>query len=195
MPRLIEPTVLENHIVRLEPFEERHREPLRAAGDDPDLWRFHFLNQHNATFDRYFDHYLRETQAGRDCAHAVIDMASGACVGSSCYLSVTPMFRRLEIGSTWYGKGAQGSRVNPACKLLLIGHVIEGLGWNRVEFKLDERNARSWAAMRKLGAREEGIHREHMILPDGFVRSSVWFSVTRDNWPAVKAGLEARLAA
>lgn len=194
MTRLIEPILLEDDILRLEPFEERHREPLRQAANDPDLWRFHFLNLHNATFDRYFDHYLRETGAGRESAHVIIDRASGALAGSSTYMAVVPAHRRLEIGSTWYAKPFQGGYVNPAAKRLLIGHVLDGLGWNRVEFKLDSRNARSWAAMRKLGAHEEGIHKAHMVLPDGYIRDSVWFSVTRDNWPAVKAGLDARLA-
>jgi len=195
MPELITPVVLESRWVRLEPFEKRHREPLRAAASDPDLWHYHYLNQHNATFDRYFDHYLRETDAGRDCGFAIIDRASGAVAGSSCYLAVTPAHKRLEIGSTWYAKPFQGGLVNPAAKRLLIGHVLETLGWNRVEFKLDARNARSWAAMRKLGAVEERIHRAHMILPDGHLRDSVWFSILPTDWPRVRSGLDARLAA
>ena len=188
-----EPLVLEDAMLRLEPFEERHREPLRTAGGDPDLWRFHGLNQYAATFDRYFDHYLRQTGAGRECAFAITAKASGSVAGSSCYLAISRENRRLEIGSTWYAKPFQGGYVNPAAKRLLVGHVIETLGWNRVEFKLDSRNARSWAAMKKLGAVEEGIHRNHMILPDGHVRHSVWFSITPADWPRVKAGLDARL--
>lgn len=193
MAALITPVVLENRVVRLEPFAERHRVPLREAGNDPDLWRFHGLNQYNQTFDRYFDHYLAETEAGRECAFAVIDVTSGAVAGGSNYLAVNPANKRLEIGSTWYAKPFQGGLTNPAAKRLLIGHVLDTLGWNRVEFKLDRRNARSWAAMRKLGAVEEGIHRDHMILPDGHVRSSVWFSILPGDWPRVKAGLDARL--
>lgn len=193
MAKLIEPVVLEDRFVRLEPFEARHREPLRQAGNDPDLWRFHFLNLHNETFDRYFNWYLTETEAGRECAHVILDKTSGAIAGSSTYMAIVPMHKRLEIGSTWYAKSFQGGHVNPASKRLLIGHVLDDLGWNRVEFKLDARNARSWAAMKKLGAREEGIHHAHMVLPDGHIRDSVWFSVTRENWPTVKAGLDARL--
>ncbi|MCC6920641.1 MAG: GNAT family N-acetyltransferase [Alphaproteobacteria bacterium] len=189
-----EPLVLEDDQLRLEPFGERHREPLRAAGSDPDLWRFHGLNQHGATFDRYFDHYLRQTAAGRECAFVITDKASGSVAGSSCYLAISPENRRLEIGSTWYAKPFQGGYVNPAAKRLLIGHVIETLGWNRVEFKLDSRNTRSWAAMKKLGAVEEDIHRNHMILPDGHIRHSVWFSITPEDWPRVKAGLDTRLS-
>ncbi|MFT3809132.1 MAG: GNAT family protein [Micropepsaceae bacterium] len=186
--------VLQDEILRLEPFTERHREPLRAAGADPDVWRFHVLNQHAATFDRYFDHYLAETAAGRDCAFVIIDKASGQIAGSSAYLAIVPAHKRLEIGSTWYAKPFQGGRTNPAAKRLLVGHALDTLGWNRVEFKLDSRNARSWAAMKKLGAVEEGIHRNHMILPDGHIRHSVWFSITPDDWPRVKSGLDARLA-
>lgn len=186
--------VLEDEILRLEPFTERHREPLRAAAADPDLWRFHSLNQNAATFDRYFDHYVTETQAGRDCAFVVIDKASGRIAGSSAYLAIVPAHKRLEIGSTWYARPFQGGRTNPAAKRLLIGYVLDTLKWHRVEFKLDSRNARSWAAMKKLGAVEEGIHRNHMILPDGHIRHSVWFSVTPEDWPRVKAGLDTRLA-
>lgn len=186
--------VLEDQILRLEPFIEGHREPLRSAADDPDLWRFHVLNQHAQTFDRYFDYYLAETAAGRECAFVIIDKATGRIAGSSAYLAIVPAHKRLEIGSTWYAKPFQGGRTNPAAKRLLVGHVIDTLGWNRVEFKLDSRNARSWAAMKKLGAVEEGIHRNHMLLPDGHIRHSVWFSITPGDWPGVKAGLDARLA-
>ena len=195
MTALIEPVTLEDRYLRLEPFEARHREPLRAAGNDRDLWLYSGLNQYNLTFDRYFDHYLGETNAHRDCAFVVIDKASGAVAGASNYLAVSPANKRLEIGSTWYAKPFQAGYANPAAKRLLIGHALETLGWNRVEFKLDARNARSWAAMRKLGAVEEGIHRDHMILPDGHVRSSVWFSILPADWPRVIAGLDARLAA
>ena len=186
---------LENAFVRLEPFEERHREGLRTAAADPALWRFNSLNQNNATFDRYFDHYLAETAAGRECAFTIFDRASGAIAGSSAYLAISPMHRKLEIGSTWYAAPFQGGAVNPAAKRLLIGHALDTLGWNRVEFKLDARNARSWAAMKKLGAVEEGIHRAHMVLPDGHIRDSVWFSILPADWPRVRAGLDARLAA
>lgn len=184
---------LENRFVRLEPLVETHRERLRAAAADPDLWRFHALNQNGAAFDRYFDHYLAETSAGRECAFAVVDKETGQLAGSSCYLAILPAHKRLEVGSTWYARPFQGGHVNPATKRLLIGHVLDAMGWNRVEFKLDARNGRSWAAMRKLGAMEEGIHRAHMILTDGHVRDSVWFSVTRNDWPRVRAGLDARL--
>ncbi len=186
--------ILEDHLLRLEPCTESHREPLRAVAADPDLWRFHFLNQYAATFDRYFDHYVHETAAERDCSFVIFDKATGQIAGSSSYLAIVPAHKRLEIGSTWYAKPFQGGHTNPAAKRLLLGYALDTLQWNRVEFKIDARNARSWAAMKKLGAVEEGIHRAHMILPDGHIRDSVWFSVTQADWPKVKAGLDSRLA-
>lgn len=191
----LEPAVLENHHVRLEPLGEAHREPLREAGGDPDLWRFHFLNQHGAAFDRWFDGSLAAAGAGEALAFAILDKASGRLAGSSSYLAVTPAFRRLEIGSTWYAKPFQGGAVNPAAKHALLSHAFGVLSCIRVEFKLDRRNARSWAAMRKLGATEEGILRHHMLLPDGYRRDSVFFSILEAEWPAIRARLDARLAA
>lgn len=184
---------LQNQYVQLEPLTESHREPLRRAGADPELWRFHSLNQHGQSFDRWFDWSIGAGQKG--AAQAFTVTSRGVAAGSSSYLAIDAVNKRLEIGSTWYAKAFQGGAVNPAVKLLLMGHVFGTLGWNRVEFKLDMRNTRSRAAMRKLGATEEGIFRAHMILPDGHVRDSVYFSVIRSDWPGVKAGLERRLAA
>ena len=195
MNALMQSLMLENDWVRLKPFAEHHREPLRTAGNDPALWRFHGLNQYNATFDAYFDDYLAQTSRGAMCAFVITDKASGAVAGSSSFLVPSPANKKVEIGSTWYAAAFQGGYVNPAAKRLMIGHVIETLGWNRVEFKLDARNARSWAAMRKLGAHEEGIHRAHMILPDGHVRDSVWFSILPAEWPAIRERLDRRLDA
>lgn len=191
----VEPVALENAHVRLEPLAETHREPLRRAGDDPDLWRYNSLNQYNKTYDRWYDWSLKTGLAGETQTFAIKDKRSGEWGGSSSYLAITPVFRRLEIGSTWYAKPFQGGAMNPAAKHALMQHAFEKLGAIRVEFKLDRRNARSWAAMRKLGATEEGILRHHMLLPDGYRRDSVFFSVLEAEWPRVKAGLETRLAA
>ncbi len=116
------------------------------------------------------------------------------CIGQTCYLAIAPEHARVEIGGTWYAPAAQGSRVNPACKLLMLGHAF-ACGAERVELKTDALNARSRAAMLKMGAQFEGVHRHHMRRPDGTWRDTAWFSVLRAEWPGVKAGLEARLAA
>ncbi len=189
------PVTLENAFVRLEPLVEAHREPLRAAGDDPDLWRFAFVNHNGSDFDAWMTYRLGELERTDDVTFAILDKASGDYVGSSSYLVYVPWFKRAEIGWTWYSKRVWAGAVNPSCKLLMLSHGFEEQGLNRIEFKLDATNERSWRAVERLGAKHEGVHRSHMIMPDGRIRDSAFFSVIKDEWPAVKAGLVARLAA
>ena len=190
-----EPVVLENDHVRLEPLDERHREPLRAAGDDPELWRFANVNLDNTNFDSWIDHRLSEVANTNDITWAVFDKASQSHVGSTSYLAVVPVHKRLEIGWTWYAKPAWAGAVNPSCKFLLMRHGFEALGLNRIELKADARNSRSCKAMERFGAKFEGIHRSHMVRPDGKLRDTAWYSVIREEWPGVRDGLLARLAA
>ncbi len=186
---------LENDFVRLEPLEETHREPLRSAGDVPDIWNFAVVNQFGSDFDAWITYRLREMERTGEVTFAVFDKQAGVFVGSSSYLSYVPWFKRVEIGWTWYAKSAWGGAVNPSCKRLMLGHGFDTLGLIRVEFKLDASNERSWRAVERLGAKHEGIHRAHMIMPDGRFRDSAWFSILQSEWPAVKAGLDERLIA
>jgi RimJ/RimL family protein N-acetyltransferase len=186
-------SVLENAFVRMEPLEERHREGLRRAGADPDLWRFASVNQHNADFDSWMA--ARLAAQDQDVTFAVILKKSGEIVGSSSFLAWSAPSRRVEIGWTWYAKKCWAGAVNPSCKRLMFAHAFERCGLNRVELKLSALNARSWAAVERLGARYEGVHRAHMVMPDASLRDTVWFSVLKDEWPAVQARLDARLAA
>ncbi|HEX5632975.1 MAG TPA: GNAT family protein, partial [Gemmatimonadales bacterium] len=119
----------------------------------------------------------------------------GAVVGSTSYLDVVPRHRRVEIGSTWYRPDQWGTAVNPECKLMLLGHAFEVLGVNRVALVTDALNHRSQAAIAKLGAVREGVLRAHMVAQEGRVRDTVVFSIVRAEWPAVRDGLLARLAA
>jgi RimJ/RimL family protein N-acetyltransferase len=121
------------------------------------------------------------------------DAASGAVAGSTSYLAITPAHRRLEIGATWLLPPYHGVGHNVEAKYLQLGHAFDVLGAVRVELKTDSRNARSRAAILALGATEEGTLRRHTTNPDGYVRDSVYFSVIREEWPEVKARLEARL--
>lgn len=190
----IEPRQLENRFVRLEPTIEAHRDGLRAAANaDFSIFR-HFPNPwlHNQGFDAYFDWVSAERDAGRWMAHTVI--ADGAIVGQTCFMAFRPADKGVEIGGTWYRREAQGGAVNPSCKLLLMTHAFES-GAERVELKTDALNARSRAAILKLGTTFEGIHRHHMLRPDGTWRDTAWYSVLREEWPGVRAKLEARLAA
>ena len=191
----VEPVVLENAFVRLEPLEERHREPLRAVGDDPGLWRFAVINQHGADFDAWMDDRLAAPARAGELTFTVFDKASGAVAGSSSYLAVVLAHKRLEIGWTWYAKRFWAGAVNPSCKRLLMGYGFETLGLNRLELKLDATNERSWKAVERLGAKYEGTFRHHMVMPDGRLRDTAYFSVLASEWPLVKAGLDRRLAA
>lgn len=195
MSATLAPVVLENAFVRLEPLEERHREPLRRAGDDPNLWRFSRINQHGADFDAWFDDRLRARAGAGDLTFAVFNRRASAWCGSSSYLAVFLDQKRLEIGWTWYAKPYWAGETNPSCKRLLFAHGFEALGLNRVELKLDATNTRSFKAVERLGAQFEGVHRMHMPLPDGRARDTAWFSVIRPEWPAVEARLDARIAA
>lgn len=190
----IEPVTLDDAFVRLEPLAERHREPLRAAGNDPDLWRFANVNLDNTDFDAWMAHRFKEIEQAGEMTFAVFDKSSRSYVGSTSYLAFVPAHKRVEIGWTWYAKSAWVSAVNPACKRLLFAHGFDQLGLNRIELKLDANNARSFAAIKKLGATFEGVHRSHMVRPDGRLRDSAWFSVIAPEWPAVRATLDLRLA-
>ena len=132
---------------------------------------------------------------GARIVFAVRRLADGAIVGSTSYANIVPEHARLEVGWTWYVRTAQATAINPEAKLLLFANAFETAGYHRVELKIDSRNARSRAAILKLGAREEGILRGHVWMPAGYWRDTVYFSVLAEEWPTVKAGLEARLAA
>lgn len=179
--------------VRLEPLCEAHRAGLSAAADAADIWRYMPYDASGAGFDRWFDWSLDLNSRNAETVWAV-RTADGALAGSTRYLNIAARDKRVEIGSTWYAPAVWGSRVNPACKYALLAHGFEMLGLNRIEFKTDARNARSQAAIAKLGAVREGVFRRHMVLADGHIRDSVYFSIIREDWPAVKAGLEERLA-
>lgn len=183
---------LENSAVRLEPLAETHREGLRAAAHSGVDWTVFYAGMTGPAFEAWFEHSLKSADPTREHVYAVRDRRSKELVGSSRFLNIAPEHARVEIGATWYARAAQGSAINPATKLLLFGHAFS-CGANRVELKVDARNARSRAAVLKLGAKEEGILRRHMIHHDGYVRDSVYFSVIAEEWPKVRAGLEARI--
>ena len=186
--------VLENDFVRLEPLAESHREPLRRAGDDPDLWRFNYLNQHNRNFDGWFDDRLAQPGLSGEQTFAILNKSAGAWCGSSSYLAVALRHKRVEIGSTWYARPFWAGETNPASKRAMLTHAFETLTLNRVELKLDATNTRSYRAVERLGAALEGVFRMHMEMADGRVRDTAYFSIIRPEWPSVRDGLDARLA-
>jgi len=189
----IEPSILENAVVRLEPLTEDHREALRPLAQEAEIWALTSLRGDGAYFDPWFDMILSGTRAGTQISHLVRRRSDDAPVGHSAFLSIVPEHARLEIGWTWYGATARGTAVNPAAKHLLLGRAF-ACGAERVELKTHHRNLRSQAAMRKMGATQEGTLRRHLKCWTGEWRDTVWFSVLKEEWPGVAAGLEARIA-
>lgn len=181
--------------VRLEPFEAAHRRGLARAAADATIWTHMPLDASGSGFEAWFDRSLALADAGRETVWAVRTLADQALVGSTRYLAIEAAHRRLEIGHTWYAPAVWGGPVNPACKLALLGHAFEALGFNRIELKTDVRNLRSQAAIAKLGATKEGVFRAHMVRADGSLRDSVYFSILKEEWPAVRDRLLARLDA
>jgi len=186
-----ESIALTGRYVRLEPLAQAHVEALSTAAADPRIWR-HSAFAENA--ETYFGDALRAAEAGEQVPFVVRLLADGRLVGMSRVFDMDAHHRRCEIGYTWYVPEVWGTAVNPEAKLLLLRHCFEGWGARRVQFKTDHENLRSQAAIAKLGAVREGVLRAHMIRPDGSRRDSVIYSITREDWPAVREALEARLA-
>lgn len=185
---------LTGNTVRLEPLTEAHREPLRAAADDDRVWEFMTLLGRGPGFDEYFDDALKQRGLGRRVPFAVRLLATDELVGSTGYIDPVPQHKRVEVGWTWYRPDQWQTATNPECKLLLLTHAFDALGFNRVQFHTDLLNTRSQAAIAKLGAVREGVLRSHAITRGGRIRDSVIFGMTRAGWPEVKERLEARLA-
>ncbi len=185
---------LANAWVRLEPLEDRHKAELsEAIGDPRDTLKFSpSPHLHRDGFEAFIDWQREQAAAGRWLPYAVI--FEGRAVGQTSYINPRDFDSGVEIGGTWYEASVRGGPVNPSCKLLMLRHAF-ACGAERVELKTDAENAQSRAAILKLGARFEGIHRRHMRRPWGGWRDTAWYSILRDEWPAAEAKLEARLAA
>jgi N-acetyltransferase len=185
---------LEGDLVVLEPLEEAHADGLWEAAQAPEIWQWLArIGSSREYFDRWMEISLTAAREGREGVFATRRKSDGRLLGSSRYLNVRPPDRVVEIGWTWLNPSAWRSGVNVEAKLLMLGYAFEQLDCVRVELKTDARNTRSRAAMEALPAQFEGILRKHMIVPDVGVRDSAYFSVLDDEWPAVRANLEARL--
>lgn len=175
--------------ITLEPISETHREDLRLAAQDERIWTYNSVKGYGDKFDPWFEKALKtETQL----AFVVRKLSDKKLIGSCRFYDISREHHRLTIGYTWYVVDAWGTTVNPECKLLLLEYAFETLGINRVELVTDARHARSRAAVKKLGAIEEGILRGHMVLEDGSYRDTVVHSIIKNEWPTVREKLEAR---
>lgn len=181
--------------LRLIPLRPEHASELYQAGRDASLWTYIPCRmQSENDFQIWIDQSLslRDSQGDRPYALSLAD--SGALVGSTRFYDLSLPHRRTEIGWTWISRPWQRSFVNTEAKFLLLREAFEGLGLQRVALRTDGRNLQSQAAIERLGAKREGIWRKHLILPDGFTRDTVYYSILDSEWPEVKARLENRLA-
>ena len=184
---------LTGRFVRLEPIDERHRDDLLAsAGEDPATFRY--MSSDLSVGASAWEAYLSDALRPEYVAWATVDAATGRAVGSSRFGDIAPEHGRVEIGWTWIAPSHQRSAANTEAKLLQLSYAFDELGATRVAFKTDGRNLRSQAAIERLGAQREGTLRRHIRLPDGFIRDTVYYSILAEEWPALKARLEERLA-
>jgi RimJ/RimL family protein N-acetyltransferase len=187
--------VLHGRHVRLEPLAPGHLPGLIAAGCDPALWQI-TVNDGSTpeAMQRWVESALEEQRRGTAVPFATVLQATGQVVGGSRFGNIAERDRRAEIGWTWVARAWQRTAVNTEAKYLMLRHAFETWGLVRVEFKTDAINQQSRAALLGIGAREEGVLRRHALTWTGRFRDSVFFSILDDEWPAVKARLEARLA-
>ena len=187
---------LEGRFVRLEPLSDAHVKGLAAIGLDAAIWQhMPYGNMGDeADIRRWVRELLDRAARGTDIPFAVVHLASGRVAGATRYMDVRPADRGLEIGGTWYGNEFQRTAVNTECKYLLLRNAFEEMKCIRVQFKTDSRNLRSQRAIERIGAVREGALRNHMILPDGTIRHSVYYSILDSEWPEIKPLLESKLA-
>ena len=183
------PVTLTGKYIRLEPMREAHVPGLTLAGaGNAEIWKHMLYGNINTEADMLV--WVRDILSRPDLPFAVIHLESGRVAGATRYLNIAPEHRGLEIGGTWYGMEFQRTAVNTECKYLLMQYAFETLGCIRVQLKTDLRNERSQRAIERIGAKREGVLRNHMILLDGRYRDSVFYSVLDTEWPGLKARLE-----
>ncbi|WP_021596500.1 MULTISPECIES: GNAT family N-acetyltransferase [Actinomadura] len=187
--------VLTGRYVRLEPLSDEHAEGLFAASGDPAVWTW--LSERRPTTVAQMrvlvGKALAACERGLRLPWAQIDVSTGEVAGTTSYYEIVPSHRGLCIGYTWLGSRWHRTAVNTEAKLLLMGRAFDDLGAMRVGWHTHVRNARSRAAIERLGASFEGVHRKHRILADGSVRDTAAYAMTDDDWPAAAARLRARL--
>ena len=188
----VKPVMLTGKHVRLEPMTEVHISALVEIGVGQPFWDFMVYGRMETADDMrgWVQDILSRAEKGADLPFVAIHLESGRVAGATRYMNIMPNDRGLEIGGTWYGPEFQRTVVNTECKYLLLSHAFETLGCIRVQLKTDLRNERSQKAIERIGAVKEGVLRNHMILPDGHIRHSVFYSILDTEWPEVKKRLE-----
>jgi N-acetyltransferase len=191
----VEPVELQGSYVRLEPLSRTHLAGLCEVGLEEELWRW--IPDPVRTPEQmaaYVEAALKDQESGMALPFAQVEKATGRVIGSTRYANIERTYHRVEIGWTWVASKWQRTAVNTESKYLLLRHAFERLGCMRVELKTDSLNAKSRAAILRIGAKEEGLFRNHMITSSGRIRHTVYFSVVDSEWPEVKVQLEHKLS-
>ena len=185
---------LEGKHVRLEPLDQKHSSELSIACEDGklyDLWYTWVPRPENMSSE--IDRRLALYAAGSMMPFATIDKASGKAIGMTTFMNIKLENLKVEIGSTWLAQSYQGTAINPEAKLLMLSYAFETLNCNAVELRTHQQNLQSRAAIEKLGAKLDGILRNDMVMVNGTIRNTAVYSITKEEWPAVKQDLESRL--
>ena len=191
MTNWVTPVTLIGKYVRLEPMTEAHVSDLAEIGVGMDFWDFMVYGRMDTVEDMrvWVREILSRSEKGTDLPFVAIHLESGRVAGATRYLNIMPNDRGLEVGGTWYGLDFQRTAVNTESKYLLLTHAFEALGCIRVQIKTDSLNLRSQKAIERIGAVKEGVLRNHMILTNGRVRHSVYYSILDTEWGNVKKRL------
>lgn len=190
-----EEKILEGDSVRLEPLSYSHRQGLIEAISDGELWKlFVTLVPEPSDIDAFIEDAISAQLSGDGLVFATIDKASGRVAGSTRFMKTDFINKRVEIGYTFLGCSFQKTKINTEAKLLMLTHLFEVMSFNRVEIITDYLNSNSRNAILRLGAKEEGILRNHMVMPDGRVRDSVLYSIIENEWNGVKINLLDKLS-
>ena len=190
--------VLENNCVILRPLQSSDCRNLQHfAIAEPEIWQYSLIPINSIeSLSNYIEQALKERETGKSYPFVVIDKQSGNYAGSTRFYDIQPAFKTLQLGYTWYGKAYQGTGLNKHCKYLLLQFAFETLGMERVEFRADNQNARSIAAMKSIGCTVEGVLRSHMPNQTGGRRNSIVLSILKEEWQShIKANLAAKLSA
>ena len=191
MNNWIHKTEFEGEKIKLVPLEQSHKDGLLKAASDGKLWELWFTSVPSVpNIDTYIKNALIQKQNGSEFPFVVLDKKSGEIIGSTRYYNLQPEHRRLEIGYTWYAKKYQRTGVNTECKALLLAYAFENLNCIAVQLVTDWHNLRSRAAISRLGAKQDGVLRNHRLNADGSYRDTVVFSITDQEWNGVKKSLE-----
>lgn len=189
------PVELESETVKLIPMAAEHAAGLFEAGKNPAVWKYLPMHEMDSLerFERLVSEALAMAETAGDVPFVIHHKGDDRLIGSTRYIDVRPEHKGLEIGWTWLDPDYWRSAVNTECKFLLLCHAFDDLGAIRVQLKTDSRNNRSQTAIQRIGAKKEGTLRNHYVMPDGYHRHSVMFSITHKEWKEVKPALQMRL--